>query len=118
MSINPDTANTQFRDAIRDAYREASWTGDEETAVSLLVTAAKDAFAAMLPDIIKTAMEDPKTTTAMAQQVIVPMLREIEDLINADHDARTTHPTHRPGLARAARIIRLARTDIQTETSK
>lgn len=54
----------------------------------------------------------------IANKIIAPILREIEDLINQDHDARTTHPTHRPGLARAARIIRMARNDITTEAGK
>lgn len=117
MNITPETSSTAFKQAIGDAIDACSGR-NREYRINAIYDAVKGKLAEMMPAIIEQAMQDPKTITAMAEQVVIPMINEIENLINDDHDAPTTQDLYRPGLRRAARTLRNVRRDIQKETSQ
>lgn len=115
--MDPQAMAEQMREAISVALHPYVTTEDHDKACAAVIDAFKARLVDDLPAIIGQAMAAPEYLAAMTTTLVVPLLREIEDGLNDDHDKPSTKVYNRPGLRRAARTIREIRREIETNPS-
>lgn len=112
----PPAVTTNVKNAIRRGLEHANIPNPDtatDAVATEVATVVKDALNVAAAEFLKT----PAYITAVTTHVIVPLLREIEDEINDDHDNPKTPETMRPGLRRATQTIRRIRQRITEESS-
>lgn len=110
MTMTQQDIDTALRNAIR-AGLEASHDADgsDLDRDTTILTHVKNTLNTLIPALVDAAMREGAAINAMTTEFVIPMLATLEDEINDDHDDPKTDAMYRPGLRRAARLIRETR---------
>lgn len=116
MTLTPETTEAALKAAIREGLDQ--WPDTAANAVDGIYAAVRAALGPFLAEVVQQGMQDPTLQAELAKAVLVPILVDIEDEIHNIHDATSTSDIDRPGLRRAARLIRANRRDVTEEIEK
>lgn len=115
MNITPGTYAAIIGGAIREAFD--TWADREEAAPGLDVdwivervyASVSKAHHAAMPALVSEAFQQPAVQEQIMANLVPGVLAELEDSINDEHDSPKTDDVYRPGLRRAARLVRETR---------
>lgn len=86
--------------------------GDTQALIDAIHTAVQAHLTKHINTAIEQALAAPETIKSITVDIIAPILTELEDAIDDDHDHPKTPDLYRAGLRRASRTIRNARRDL------
>jgi hypothetical protein len=105
VTLTPETTAATLKAAIQQSID--TWEGlTIDGVVDHIHAAVHAALGPIVAQAVEQALNDPTSHAALTKIVLVPLLTDIEDELNDDHDSPGTDDAYRPGLRRAARLIR------------
>lgn len=114
-----DTLRPIINDAVYDYLIHLGTTinADADGLINAIHTAVQAHLTKTIAGAIEQAMKTPKVIAVITKDIVVPILTELEDVLDDDYDDPATPVGYRPGLRRAARTIRQARREATKEAT-
>lgn len=106
MNLTPESTAATLKAAIHESIIRSGWSNFPPGLVDDIHAAVHAALPPIVTQAVEQACTSPIHQAAILSAVMVPFLTTLEDEINDDHDKPSTDDAYRPGLRRAARLIR------------
>jgi len=104
--MDHNAMNDAMREAIAKALHPYTTPDDLSTACTAVIDAVKGRLVEDLPAIMLHAAQQPAAQQELLTTLVIPLLQEIEDILNDDQNDPKTRASYLPGLRRAASYIR------------